>query len=521
MSQKVELSTQTGIKKSLFGRFLDRVEALGNSLPDPSVLFLLLCGIIIVLSWIGAKLGWSAVHPGTGDKLVVFNLLSAEGIQYMFSSIVTNVTSYAPFGIAVIIMTSVGLLDDSGLLKAMFIKMGLSVSKRTLTLGIVFLGIMANMASDIGFIVMPPLAALLFMAAGRNPIVGMCCSYAACACGMAANLVVTVGDATITGITLAAANIVDPNFTMSPACNWYIMSAAVFVLTPVAVLVTEKVVEPRAGKWEVNEYAPKFDLESYQPSELEKKGLRITGIVMLAVVAIIILAVTPVWGVLINADGVPIIAAKGTQLPSIVALITLLMGLPGIIYGKVVGTIKDSKQFGQACTKGLISIAPLILICVIAGQFVGYFGKSNLALIFAAKGTDLIKSIGIAPLPLLIIMILFFILSDFFIVSSSAKWTMFAPVFVPMFMMLGYHPSVLQGAYRIGDSVANAVTPFLAYFAILIGFAHEYDKKAGMGTLMSMLIPYAIFYGITWLILFSTWFLLGIPFGPGSAVFLH
>lgn len=521
MSQKVQLSTEPVKKKSLFGRFLDRVEIIGNNLPDPSVLFLWLCGIILVLSWIGAKLGWSAVHPGTGKDLVVFNLLSAEGIQYMFSSIVTNVTTFAPFGIAVVIMLSVGLLDDSGLLKAVFIKMGLGVSKRTLTLGIIFLGIMANMASDIGFIIMPPLAALLFMAAGRNPIVGMCCSYAACACGMAANLVVTVGDATITGITLSAANLVDPNFTMSPACNWYIMAAAVFVLTPVAMLITEKIVEPRAGKWEPNEYAPKFDREDYETSALEKKALKITGISMLAVVAVIVLAVTPAWGILRDADNIPIFAAKATQLPSIVALITLLMGLPGIIYGKIVGTIANSKQFGQACTKGLISIAPLILICVIAGQFVGYFGKSNLALICAAKGSDFIKGIGIAPLPLLIIMILFFILSDFFIVSSAAKWTMFAPVFVPMFMMLGYHPSVLQGAYRIGDSVANAITPFLAYFAILIGFAHEYDKKSGMGTLMSMLIPYAIFYGLAWLLLFSAWFLLGIPFGPGAAVFLH
>lgn len=507
-------------KKGVFIRFLDRIEIMGNKLPDPSVLFIFFCVLVLVLSWLGATLGWSAVHPGTGDKLEVFNLLSSEGVQYMFSSVVTNLTTFAPFGIAVIIMTAVGLLDDSGLLRTLFVQMSLKVSKKQLTFAIVFLGIMANMASDIGFIVMPPLAAMLFMAADRNPIVGMCCSYAACACGMAANMVVTVGDATITGITMSAANIIDANFTMSPAVNWYIMAAAVFVLTPVAVIVTEKILEPRAGKWVPNEYAPTFDRDNYILSKKEKKGLKVTGIIMLIVVALIILGSSPLWGILRNEDGIPIFAAKGSQLPSIVALITIIMGLPGIIYGKVVGTIKNSKEFGSACTKGLVSIAPLILICVIAGQFVGYFGKSNLALIAAAKGTEIIKNLGIPVLPLLIIMIFFFMIADFFIASSAAKWTMFAPVFVPMFMMLGYHPAVLQAAYRIGDSVINAITPFLAYFAILIGFAHQYDKNAGMGTLLSNLVPYSIFYGITWIVLFSIWFLLGIPLGPGASVYL-
>jgi len=518
MSQSV--STQVE-KKGLFGRFLDRIEILGNKLPDPSVLFIWLCGIILVLSWIGEKAGWSAVHPGTGKTLVVFNLLTAEGIQYMLSSVVTNVTSFAPFGIAVVIMTSVGLLENSGLLKALFVNLGLSVSKRTLTIAVVFLGIIANMASDIGFIIMPPLAALLFMAAGRHPIVGMCCSYAACGCGMAANLLVTIGDATITGITISAAQIVDPKFSMTPVCNWFIMAAAVFVLTPVAVIVTEKIIEPRAGKWVPSDRAPKFDLESFKLSAVEKKGLKVTGIITLLVIVLIGLASTPIWGILRNAEGVPVFAAKTTQLPAIVALITIIMGIPGIVYGKIVGTIATSKQFGQACTKGLVTIAPLILICVIAGQFVGYFGKSNLGLILAIKGAEVIRSIGIAPLPLLLLLIIFIILSDLVIVSSSAKWTMFAPIFVPMFMFLNYHPAVLQGAYRIGDSIANSVTPFLPYFAVLVGFAQEYDENAGMGTLMSILTPYAICYCIAWLVLFSAWFLLGIPFGPGAAVFLN
>jgi len=508
-------------RKSAFNKFLDFIEVLGNKLPDPSLLFIWFCALILVLSWIGAKFGWTAVHPGTGKEITVFNLLSAEGIQYMFSSVVVNVTKFAPFGIAIVIMTSVGLLDNSGLLRATFVNMGLKVNKRALTFMIVFLGIMANFASDIGFIVMPPLAAMLFLAADRHPIVGMCCAYASCSCGLAANLLVSVGDATVTGISISAARILDPTFSMSPACNWYLFATAVIVLTPVAVIVTEKVIEPRVGKWVENDYAPKYNVDSYRLSPVESRALRMTGIFVLLMIAVFALAVSPWWGILRNPDGVPIYVYRKTQLPSIVATITIFMALPAIFYGRLVGTIVNGQQFGKACTKGLIAIAPFILICVIAGQFIAYFGKSNLGIICAVKGANILKNMNIGALPLFLLLIIFFMIINLLIASSSAKWTLLAPIFVPMFMLLNYNPAVVQAAYRIGDSTTNAITPLLAYFAILIGYAQQYDENAGIGTLMSMLVPYTIFFGLTWLVFFSIWFLTGLPFGPGSAILLH
>lgn len=351
--REIETPEKAQRKRGLFNKFLDVIERLGNKLPDPTVLFLWLCAIVLALSWIGAKLGWSVVHPATGAEVTVFNLLSAEGIQYMFSTVVTNVTSFGPFGIAMIIMLAVGILESSGLMRNLFLSMGLRVGGRWLTVVIILLGINANMASDIGLIILPPLAAMLFVEAGRHPLLGMCCAYAACCCGLAANFLVSVGDVTITGISISAAQVIDPNFTMNPACNWYFFAVAVLVLLPVAAFVTDKILEPRLGKWHGEGAVDCDSMESFQMSDLEKKALKKTGYFTLVVIAIFVLAVSPLWGILRDPDGVPIYLVRGKQLPAIVMTITLVMGLPGLFYGRLVGTIKNGKDFGQACKKAL------------------------------------------------------------------------------------------------------------------------------------------------------------------------
>ncbi|MPM09518.1 p-aminobenzoyl-glutamate transport protein [bioreactor metagenome] len=500
-------------KKGAFNHFLNGIEKVGNKLPDPVILFMIFCVIVVCLSWIGAKLGWSVIHPGTGDTVAVFNLLSRDGVQYMFQNAISNVTSFAPLGVCLVIMPAMGLLEQSGLFKAVFLNIGLSVNRRTLTTIIVFLGIIANFMSDIGIIVLPPLAAILFAAVGRNPLVGMCCAYAASTAGMTANLLVGVGDATTTAITISAAKLINPNFTLSPTCNWFFFAGAVLILTPVAVFVTEHIVEPRMGKWEGNDYAPKIDLETYRLSALEKSAMKKSGIFLLAVIGLFALAVIPSWGLLRNADGQSIFLSKTNQLSSIVTGLTLLLALPAIFYGKLTGTIKSGRDLSVACTKGISTIAPFLVICAVAGQFISYFGKTNLGLILAVNGAKGLQNLGIPPLPLLLLVILFFALINILIASSAAKWTLLAPIFVPMFMLMNYEPQIVQAAYRIGDSMTNAITPLLAYFTILLGFAKQYDKNAGIGTLLGMLVPYTLFYGLAWIIYFSVYFLTGLPFG--------
>lgn len=511
MSQNTKVTSLE--KKSMFNHFLDAIEKMGNKLPDPVILFMIFCAVVIVLSWIGAKLEWSVAHPGTGKPVTVFNLLSRDGIHYIFQSAISNVTSFAPLGVCLVIMPAMGLLEKSGLFKAVFLNIGLSVNRRTLTAIVILLGIMANFMSDIGIIVLPPLAAILFATVGRNPLVGMCCAYAASTAGMTANFLVGVGDATITAITISAAKLINPNYSLLPTANWFFFAGAVLVLTPVAVFVTEHIVEPRMGKWQGNEYAPTIDLESYRLSDLEKSAMKKTGIFLLVIIALFALAAIPSWGLLRNADGDCIFLANPNRLSSIVLGLTILLALPAVFYGKLTGTINNGKEFTVACTKGLLTITPFLLICVFAGQFISYFGKTNLGLVLAVNGAKGIQSLGISPLPLLLFVIFFFALINILIASSSAKWTLLAPIFVPMFMVLGFEPQIVQAAYRIGDSMTNAVTPLLAYFAILLGFAKQYDKDAGMGTLLGMLVPYTIFYGITWFVYFSLYYLSGLPFG--------
>lgn len=512
MPEGVEIKLP-GKKKSLFDRFLDKTEVLGNKLPHPVVLFMILTVIAVALSWIGSALGWSVIHPSTGDTISVFNLISQPGIQYIFQNFISNVTSFAPLGVTLVIMLGMGLLQDSGLFNAVFISLGLKVNKHALTTMIVFLGIMANFMSDTGFIILPPLAAMLFVASGRHPLVGMCCAYAACASGMAANLLVGVGDATITSITISAAQLLNPNFTISPACCWYFFAIAVFVLTPVSVIVTERLLEPRMGTWKGSATAPKVNLEAYRLSPLEKKAMKKTGILLLVIIAVFAFGTMAPWGVLKDETGTSLFLSSKNSLSSIILALTLLLGIPGFYYGKLTGVFKNSKDFGKSCTKAIVTVAPFIVLCVVAGQFISYFGKSNLGLIMAVNGAELISSSGIPPLLLFILCILLFAVVDLFVASSSAKWTLMAPIFVPMFMLLNYNPAIIQAAYRVGDSIVNSVTPLMAYFALLIGMAQEYDEKAGIGTLMSLLIPYSLFYGITWIIYFSIYFLTGLPFG--------
>ncbi len=511
MSQNTKVSTQE--KKGAFNRFLNGIEKAGNKLPDPVILFMIFCAVVMVLSWIGSKLGWSVIHPGTGDAVTVFNLLSRDGVHYMFQNAISNVTSFAPLGVCLVIMPAMGLLERSGLFKSVFLNIGLSVNRHTLTAVVVFLGIIANFMSDIGIIVLPPLAAILFAAVGRNPLVGMCCAYAASTAGMTANLLVGVGDATTTAITISAAKLINPDYSLLPTCNWFFFAGAVLILTPVAVFVTEHVVEPRMGKWEGNDYAPKIDLETYRLSDLEKSAMKKTGIFLLVIIALFALTCIPSWGLLRNANGECIFLANPNRLSSIVVGLTILLALPAIFYGKLTGTIKTGKEFSVACTKGISTIAPFLVICVFAGQFISYFGKTNLGLILAVNGAKGIQNLGIPSLPLLLLVILFFALINILIASSSAKWTLLAPIFVPMFMLLGYEPQIVQAAYRIGDSTTNAITPLLAYFTILLGFAKQYDKEAGIGTLLGMLVPYTLFYGLTWIVYFSVYFLSGLPFG--------
>lgn len=516
----MQSNANTVKKVSGFNRFLNGVEVVGNKLPDPTIIFIVLTLAVAAISTLGAALGWSVIHPGDGKEVVVFNLLSPAGIQYMLSNSYQNLAAFAPFAIAVPLLMAVGIVDKSGLMQSVFIGLGAKVNRRILTMVVVFIGVCSNFLSDIGLVMLPPLAAMLFMALGRHPIAGMCCAYAAAGCGMSANILIGITDARLSATSQAAAVIIDPNITVIPTSNWYFIAVAAVVLTLVATFVTEKILEPRLGKWVPSDNVPRVDIESYQATALQQKGMRAAGLTVLIMLAVLVIGVVPSWGFLRNADGIAVFVDRTTQLGAIVTSMLLFIAIPGVVYGRVVGTIKNGVDFGKSMAKGIHDIAPFVVLCFFAAQFTSWFSKSNLGIITAVKGAEFLKSIGLGSLPLMLILIIFFSLINLLIPSANAKWAIFAPVFVPMMMLLGYHPAVTQMVYRIGDSITNSITPLLAYMALLIGLVKEYDENAGIGTLMSLLMPYTLFYGLTWVIMFSIWFLLGIPLGPGGAIFL-
>ncbi|PIC64562.1 aminobenzoyl-glutamate transporter [Sporosarcina sp. P13] len=500
-------------RRGLFNRFLDFIEKYGNKLPDPVMLFVYITAIILICSFIFGKLGTTAVNPGTGEEIAVINLLSSEGFIKMMTNLVVNFTSFPPLGLVLVVMFGVGLAESTGLISAVMKVTILNAPKKIILPVIVLVAILGNAAADAAMVVLPPIVAMIFIALGRHPIAGLAAAYASVAGGFSANLILSVIDPLIAGFTEIGAQIYDPTYTANPAMNYYFLAVSAIILVPVAVLVTTKIVEPRLGVYE-GEMETVEDLSS-----VEKKGLLWAALSVVAFVAIILYLSIPQDSLLRDPETGSL--TKSPLMDSIVPFMMILFMLPALIYGKVVKEIKDSKDFADHLARAMSGMGMYIVIAFVAAQMIAYFSWSNLGPIVAIKGAETLEAFGMKGLPLFIGFIIVAALINFLVASSSAKWAILAPVFVPMFMILGYDPAVTQVAYRIGDSITNPITPMLAYFAIALTFAKKYDPRMGIGTFMTSLLPYSIAFSIMWLILFGIWFVLGFPLGPEGNILLN
>ncbi|MDK2866716.1 MAG: aminobenzoyl-glutamate transport protein [Clostridiales bacterium] len=514
MSDPSTNAKKPGQKPKGIDVFLNAVERVGNKLPEPLTIFVYLAGIAILISLIGSIVGVSAVHPLTGETVKVINLFSKEGIQKMLMNAVTNFSGFAPLGLVLVTILGVGLAEKTGFFSALLRKTLGNVKGGKVVAIVIFTSIMANAAGDTGFIVMPPLAAMLFTAIGMNPIVGMMAAYAAVAGGFAANLIVNSLDVLVVGFTQSAANLLDPDFVVNPACNWYFLIASTFILTAVATYITLKIVAPRMGHGE-------YEVEAVEEvTSLEVKGLKAAGIATLAFVLICLALAIPSNGLLREPETGSLLAFSSPLMKGLVPLITLLFFIPGYVFGKVSGKIKSDKDVANMLGQAMSEMGPYIVLAFVIAQFINYFNWSNLGLIMAIKGAEFLKSLG-APAPvLLVLFVIVSALLNLFVGSSSAKWAILGPIFVPMFMLLGFHPALTQIAYRIGDSITNVITPLLPYFAILVSFAKKYDKNIGMGTLIANMLPYSIAFFIIWTIQLLLWYFLNLPLGPNSPMFM-
>ncbi|XKE96065.1 AbgT family transporter [Metaplanococcus flavidus] len=498
-------------RKGFFQKFLDGIEFAGNKLPHPITLFALLALLVLVVSAIISSFGISVEHPGQeGEMVEVKNLLNAEGIQYIFTSMVDNFIGFAPLGVVLATMLGIGIAERTGLISAMLRGFVLSVPRFLITAGLVFAGIMSSVASDAGYVVLPPLGAVIFAALGRHPLAGLAAAFAGVSGGFSANLLLSATDPMLGELTIAAAAIIDPAYAegMNIAMNYYFIIVSVFVLTLAGAFVTEKIIEPRLG-----EYKGEFREELTGLTAEEKKGMLWAAISFLIAAAAFAMLIVPENGALRAEDGGIV---QSPFMSSLVPIITILFFIPGLFYGIATKNIKNDKDVASHLTDTMASMGMFIVLAFTAGQFVAYFAESNMGMVIGVYGAEFLQGANLTGIPLILGFIFITGVINLFIGSASAKWAMMAPVFVPIMMQLGYSPELTQMAYRIADSSTNIISPLMTYFAIIIAFAQKYDKKMGIGTLISVMFPYSIIFLIVWSLMLIVWMMLGLDLGPGS-----
>ena len=374
------------------------------------------------------------------------------------------------------------------------------------------IGMLANLASDAGTILFPPLAALVYLGVGRHPLIGLFSGYAAVCLGFAANIMISVNDILAASFTVPAAQMIDANFDANATMNLIFMIVSTFVLIALATWVTEKIIAPRFGKYEGN---AQIDVDGSLTNE-EKKGLKSAGISILIYLAIIVaLSTIGERPFLADPETGDLLSKNAPLMSGMVPIIALAFFIPGVVYGKAIGKIKRDKDVVKLMADSMKDMGGYIILAFAASQFLQLFTNSNLGLILAVKGGDFLKNAGIQGPLLLIGFILLSCFINIFIGSASAKWAILAPIFVPMFMIVGYNPALTQMAYRIGDCITNPLSPLFPYLPIILAFTKKYDEEAGIGTIIANMIPFSLAFLVVWTLLLIVFMVFNLPLGPG------
>jgi aminobenzoyl-glutamate transport protein len=486
---------------------LNQVEKLGNRLPHPTMLFVYLCLLVLLLSWLMAALGVSAVHPVSGEAVEVVNLVSKTGLQQILTHTVSNFTQFAPVGTVLVAMLGIGVAEQSGLLATAMRGLVSLAPAGTLTFFVVFAGVLSSLAADSGYVVLIPLAAALFAAAKRPPLAGIAAAFAGVSAGYSANLLIGPLDAMLSGISTEAAQLVDNSAEVSAAANYYFMAASTVFVALLATWVTEALTIPRLPKPEVEAGDA---VESLLLSG-EKRGLRAVAVFSVLFVILLLAALLPEHGVLRSDNGDIL---KGPFITGIVTIIAFYFAIAGCAFGFASGNFRSSRDVIESMETAMGTMATYLVLMFFAAQFVSYFAWTNLGLITAISGAELLQASELSSSLILILFVLMAALINLLIGSASAKWSVMAPVFIPMLMLYGIAPEATQAAYRIGDSSSNIITPLMPYFGIVVAFAQRYDSKAGMGTIMALMLPYSIVFLVAWSALLALWLGLGWPLGP-------
>jgi aminobenzoyl-glutamate transport protein len=497
-------------KSNFFSKFLSIIEKTGNALPHPATLFAIFAGLIILLSGVTSLFHLEVIHPGTGEIIRPVNLMTVDGIHMILRNMVSNFTGFAPLGVVLVAMLGIGIAESTGLIGTALRLLVLSAPNKILTFVIVFAGILSNTASEVGYVLLLPLSAIIFLAMGRHPVAGMAAAFAGVSGGYSANLLLGTIDPLLAGLSQEAAQIIDPGYLVNPASNYYFMFISTFFIAATGTWVTEKIVVPRLGEYKGDAKPEEISLLTAS----EKRGLRY------AVISFIILTALMIWGT-VPSGGFLRDPETGSLLHSpfmdgIVSIIFITAAIMGVAYGIGAGTIKNDSDVMRGMGKSMETLGIYIVLVFFAAQFVAYFKWTNLGLIFAVEGANVLKSSGLGKIPLLVGFIFLTAIINLVMGSASAKWTVMAPVFIPMFMLLGYSPELTQLVYRIGDSVTNIISPMMSYFALIVAFMQKYQKDAGIGTVIATMLPYSLVFLVVWTVLLIVWLSIGLPIGPDA-----
>ena len=496
---------------------LDAVERIGNALPHPITLFALLAVAVLIASWLSERLGVYAIHPKDGARIVADNLLDREGLRRVFTDAVKNFVGFAPLGTVLVAMLGIGVAEASGLIAAAMRAFVLSVPRGLLTAGVVFAGVNANLAADAGIIVLPPLAALMFAAVGRHPLAGIAAAFAGVAGGFSANMLPSTLDVLLAGLTQEAldASRLLPGYHVSILGNYWFMMAATPMLTVIGTWITHRFVEPRLGPWKAEGSG---DIEPL--NAIERRGLTAAVVASVAtVVGMVLLIALPAAP--LRGEGATLLERLKPFFDSMVIWVFLVFFVPGLAFGLATRSIRNDHDVARMSGETMATMGTYIVLAFAAAQFVSWFAWSNLGAILAIRGADLLRGLGLQGGSLIGGFVVLAAFLNLFTASASAKWAVMGPVFVPMFVLLGFTPEATQAVYRVGDSCTNIITPLMPYMPFIITYAQRYEPKAGSGTIISMMLPYSLAFLIAWTGLVLLFYFAGWPIGPGVPMRLH
>jgi aminobenzoyl-glutamate transport protein len=501
---------QTPAENGRLTRVLLKVERAGNALPQPALMFLFLAFVVVLVSAMLSTLGIEATNPATKAIVKPVNLLSINGLHIVLTDMIKNFTSFAPLGTVLVAMLGFSLAEKSGLLSSL-LRLVVTKSPRALLVPAILLaGILSHTAGDVGYVLLIPLSAMIFHSVGMHPLAGLAICFAGVSGGFAANFIISAIDPLLSGLSQEAARVMDPQYVVTPVVNWYFMSASSLLIIVVGTVVGKKITIPYLGEFKGDAQAA----TSTELTENERRGLIWAGVVFALLTTLLLWGTVPAQGFLRNPENGSVLDSP--FLKGIIAIIFIFGTLTGLAYGFAAKTFKKQSDITEALQDSMATMAPYLVMVFFAAQFIALFAASNVGLILAINGSDFLKSLGLSAIPLMIGFILLICVLDIFIGSASAKWALTAPVFVPMFMLLGLSPELTQASYRVADSVVNIISPLMPYFPLILAFANKYEPKARVGTLIALMLPYSIAFLITWSILLFIWIGFELPLGPGA-----